>query len=485
MTEGLLLSLLGGARGVVLARVGVRALLRAYPASLPRTSEVSVDLPVLLFTLGVAIATGLLVGFAPLMHTRVKGLVIALKEGGAKGATSAARHHVRRGLVMAEVALAVMLVIGAGLLLRTVYNLTKVDGGFDRARLVTFSMTLPQATSTPETRRETYQRLLERLRAVPGVQGASAMTGLPPDRPLNANDTDIDGYTAPPEGPYENVDYYQNVMSDYFQTMGIPIVQGRGFERADAASTGPVAVVNETLVNTFWRGKNPIGQRLRPCCGDQVPWFTVIGVAKDVKQGGIDQKTGTEFYFFIDQSPSGPETMNVVLRTTLSPAALSQTIEQAVRGVDRTVPVVRLQGMDGVFAESIRRPRLLAQLIGGFAGLALLLAAVGTYGVLSFMVAERRREIGIRLALGADHGRVLGQVMKQGLILTAVGLIVGLGGAVGLNRLLASLLFGVQPTDMATMVSVVATIAGVAAIACWVPAWRASRLDPNVVLRED
>jgi hypothetical protein len=145
-------------------------------------------------------ATGLLVGFAPLMHTRVKGLVIALKEGGAKGATSAARHHVRRGLVMAEVALAVMLVIGAGLLLRTVYNLTKVDGGFDRARLVTFSMTLPQATSTPETRRETYQRLLERLRAVPGVQGASAMTGLPPDRPLNANDTDIDGYTAPPEG---------------------------------------------------------------------------------------------------------------------------------------------------------------------------------------------------------------------------------------------------------------------------------------------
>ena len=485
MTEGLLLSLLGGALGVVLARVGVRALLRAYPASLPRTSEVSVDLPVLLFTVGVAMATGLLVGFAPLMHTRVKGLVIALKEGGAKGATSAARHHVRRGLVMAEVALAVMLVIGAGLLLRTVYNLTKVDGGFDRARLVTFSMTLPQATSTPETRRETYQRLLERLRAVPGVQGASAMTGLPPDRPLNANDTDIDGYSAPPEGPYENVDYYQNVMSDYFETMGIPIVQGRGFERADAASTGPVAVVNETLVNTFWRGKNPIGQRLRPCCGDQVPWFTVIGVAKDVKQGGIDQKTGTEFYFFIDQSPSGPETMNVVLRTTLSPAALSQTIEQAVRGVDRTVPVVRLQGMDGVFAESIRRPRLLAQLIGGFAGLALLLAAVGTYGVLSFMVAERRREIGIRLALGADHGRVLGQVMKQGLILTAVGLIVGLGGAVGLNRLLASLLFGVQPTDMATMVSVVATIAGVAAIACWVPAWRASRLDPNVVLRED
>ena len=488
MTEGVLLSVLGGVLGVLLARVGLGALLSAYPASLPRTSEVNVDVPVMLFTLGVALVTGVLVGLAPLMHTRASGLLIALKEGGAKGATNAARHHVRRGLVMAEVALAVMLVIGAGLLLRTVYNLTRVDGGFDRSRLVTFSMTLPQATSTSSARLQTYQRLLDKLRAVPGIQAATAMTGLPPTRPLNANDTDIDGYTAPPEGPYENVDYYQAVMSDYFETMGIPIVQGRSFERADAASSGRVAIVNETMVNTFWRGKNPIGQRLRPCCGDQIPWFTVVGVAKDVKQGGIDQKTGTEFYQYLDQfsqGPGGPDTMNVVLRTTLQTGALAQTVEGAVRDVDRSVPVVRFQGMEDVFAESIRRPRLLAQLIGAFAGLALLLAAVGTYGVLSYMVAERRREIGIRLALGADHSRVMGQIMKQGLILTAVGVIAGLAGAFGLNRLIASMLFGVQPTDTTTMVAVVATITLVAAVACWVPAWRASRLDPNVVLRED
>ena len=335
---------------------------------------------------------------------------------------------------------------------------------------------------------QTYQRLLEKIRAIPGVTGATAMTGLPPNRPLNANDTDIEGYTAPPEGPLENVDYYQAVMSDYFETMGIPIVQGRSFERADAASSGRVAVVNETLVNTFLKGKNPIGQRLRPCCSNQIPWFTVIGVAKDVKQGGIDQKTGTEFYQFLEQTaqgPGGPETMNIVLRTTLRPAALTQTIEQAVREVDRSVPVVRFQGMEDVFAESIRRPRLLAQLIGAFAGLALLLAAIGTYGVLSYMVAERRREIGIRLALGADHSRVIGQIMKQGLILTAVGVVAGLAGAFGLNRLIASLLFGVQPTDAMTMVGVVGTITLVAAVACWVPAWRASRLDPNVVLHED
>ncbi|MEO8683050.1 MAG: ABC transporter permease, partial [Vicinamibacterales bacterium] len=296
MTEGVLLSLAGGALGLVLARVGIQTLLRVYPTSLPRTSEVTVDPLVLLFTLGVSMLTGVVFGFAPLMHTRVKGLVTALKEGGAKGATGAARHHVRRGLVMAEVALALMLVIGAGLLLRTVYNLSSVDAGFDRSRLVTFSMALPTANYQQATgRAQMFQRVLEKIRGIAGVQSASAMTGLPPNRPLDANDTDIDNYTAPPEGPYENVDYYQNVLSDYFETMGIPIVQGRGFLPSDATAPAPVAVVNETLVNTFWKGLNPIGQRLRPQGPGDVPWFTVVGVAKDVKQGGVDQKTGTEF----------------------------------------------------------------------------------------------------------------------------------------------------------------------------------------------
>jgi predicted permease len=320
------------------------------------------------------------------------------------------------------------------------------------------------------------------------------MSGLPPNRPLNANDTDIDNYTAPPEGPFENIDYYQQVMTNYFETMGIPIVQGRGFEPSDAASPGLVAVVNETLVNTFWKGQNPIGQRLRPSSqlGDKAPWFTVVGVAKDVKQGGVDQKTGHEFYALVDQTAvagppfnSVPGTINMVLRTTLPPASLSQSIEGVIREADRTVPVVRLREMDAVFAESIQRPRLLAQLLGAFAGLALLLAAIGTYGVLSYMVAERRREIGIRMALGADQTSVMGQVMKQGLTLTTIGIVVGLAGAFGLNRLIASLLFGVQPTDPATLVAVIATITLVAAIACWIPAWRASRVDPNVVLRDD
>jgi putative ABC transport system permease protein len=493
MTEGVLLSLVGGALGLALARAGVQLLIRLYPTSLPRTAEVTVDIPVLLFTLGVAVATGVVFGLAPLVHTRVKSLVTALKEGGAKGATGGTRHHIRRGLVMAEVALAVVLVIGAGLLLRTVYNLTKVDAGFDRSRLVTFALTLPVANyQQPPIRSQMYQRLLEKLRAVPGIQTATAMSGLPPNRPLNANDTDMESYTAPAEGPFENVDYYQNVMTDYFETMGIPIVEGRGFTQGDAGATGMVAVVNETLVRTFWKDVNPIGQRLKPCCGDEIPWFTVVGVAKDVKQGGVDQKTGTEFYFLVEQTANAPlavrnapGTMNFVLRTTLPPSSIATTIEGVVREADPTIPVVRLRDMNGVFIESIRRPRLLAQLIGAFAGLALLLAAIGTYGVLSYMVTERRREIGIRMALGADQGSVLQEVMRQGLLLTTVGLVVGLAGAFALNRLIASLLFGVQPTDPTTLVAVVATITLVAAVACVLPAWRASRVDPIVVLRDE
>jgi putative ABC transport system permease protein len=496
MTEGMLLSIGGGLLGLAVARVGVQALIRAYPTSLPRSSEVALDAPVLLFALGVSTATGLLFGLVPIAHTRVKHLVAALKEGGDRSTTSGGHHHVRRSLVIAEVALAVMLVMGTGLLVRTVHNLTSVDAGFDRSRLVTFSIAVQSSAigrgGAPAWGVQIYQRILGALRAIPGVQGATAMSGLPPKQRFQSESTQIDNYTAPPEGPFEAVDYYQSVMSDYFKTMGIPIVRGRSFQPSDTASSGMVAVVNETLVNTFWKGRNPIGQRLRPNWGDWVPWFTVIGVSKDVKQGGVDGNAGTEFYFFVEQMaaaapPLGrmPETINVVLRTTLRPAGLAQLIERAVRDVDPTVPVVRLRDMEAVFAESISRQRLLAQLLGAFAGVALLLAAVGTYGVLAYMVADRRRELGIRIALGATRSSVLARVMKQGLQLTTIGVVAGLAGAFGLNRLIASMLFGVRPTDPKTIATVIATIAVVAALACWLPAFRASRLDPNVVLRTD
>jgi putative ABC transport system permease protein len=487
LTEGLLLSIAGGGLGLVLARIGVAALIHAYPMSLPRTSEVALDPFVLLFTFGISIASGLLFGVAPMMHTGVGDLATALKEGGAKGTIGGPRHRLRRGLVMTETALSVMLVIGAGLLVRTVYNLNSVDAGFDRSRLVTFSVTLPPVTyRLPSTRLRMYQQLLEKLRAIPGVQRATGMSGLPPDRIHNSADIGIENYTVPPGGPYENVDYLQSVMSDYFETMGIPIVAGRGFQQADAASSGRAVVVNEAFAKTFWKDKDPIGQRVRAGVGDQIPWSTVIGVAKDVKQGGINQKTGTELYMFADQVPPvTPSTLNVVLRTTLPPESLAQNIERVVHESDRTVPIVRLREMDDVFAEAIQRPRLVAELIGIFAGLALLLAAIGTYGVLSYTVAERRREIGIRLALGAERGKVLAYVMKEGLLLTGVGVVAGVAGAFAMSRLMTSLLFGVQPNDTATLVAAVMTITLVAAAACWLPAWRASRLDPIAVLREE
>jgi len=274
--------------------------------------------------------------------------------------------------------------------------------------------------------------------------------------------------------------------------MGIPIVEGRGFASTDAASEGGVAVVNEALANMYWKDRNPIGQQLRP--GGTTPWFTVIGVAKDVKQDGVDQPVRAEAYALVDQVATdvptsflsfSPTMMHFVVRTTLPLATLAPTIARVVRDVDPRVPVARLRDMDEVFTESIRRPRLLAQLVGAFGGLALLLAAIGTYGVLSYMVTERRREIGIRMALGADRSSVLGLVMKQGLLLTLAGVVVGVAGALGLNRLIASLLFGVQPTDPTTLTAVIATIIAVASLACWLPAWRASRLDPSVVLRDE
>jgi predicted permease len=487
LIESVILSLAGAAVGVLLARAGIEALVRAYPASLPRMSEVAVDPRVILVSLAIALACGVLFGLVPMMHGRSDTLANTLKSG-SPGSSGTTRHRLRRGLVMAQTALAVIVVVGAGLLLRTVHNLTAADPGFDRSRLVTFSITLPPASFNLIGRVRAYQTLVEQLRAVPGLYAASAMTSLPLDRQFIPNQTEITN-RSPASEPLPTVDY-QRVMSGFFDAMGIPILQGRGFQSSDAASSGYVTVVNETLANTYWNGRNPIGQRLRPVGNG--PWFTVIGVAKDVKQMSVDHPVGVEAYVSVDQlatdSPTtwlafSPTTMHVVLRTTLPLETLAPTIARVVRQVDPALPVARLREMDEVFTESIRRPRLLAQLLTLFSALALLLAAIGTYGVLAFMVTERRREIGIRLALGAERGRLLRHVMTQGFSPAATGIAVGLAGALGVSRFLRSLLYGVEPVDALTLAMAIAVVVGMAALACWLPAWRASRLDPNVVLR--
>ena len=480
MTEGVLLSLAGGALGLWLARVGVHALIQAYPTSLPRSGDVSIDLRVLFFTFVVSTLTGVLLGLIPAAQNRLSTVLTALKEGGDRG--SRARHGLRRTLVAVEIALAVVLVVGAGLLVRTVYNLASVDAGFDRTQLVTFSMTLPQPQANVRT--QAYQLVLEGLRAAPGVEAVTAMSGLPPNRTSNGRGTTFENHSGPTGSPMEIVDYYQVVMGDYFRTMGIPIVDGRGFDPSDIDPDRRVAVVNETLASVVWKGRSPIGQRLQPGGSPQDVWYTVVGVARDVKQGGVDQRTGSELYLIAEQQGGAPQTMNLVLRTTLPPGSLRNTVEDVVREVDRSVPIVRFRAMDEVFADSIRRPRLLAQLLAAFAGLALLLAAIGTYGVLAYVVAERRREIGIRMALGATRTAVLRQVLNEGVQLTAFGLCFGLIGAWALSRFMTTLLFGVTPTDPMTLAVVVPTIALVAIIASGLPAWRACRLDPGTVLRD-
>ena len=488
VTESAVVSAAGGILGLALAGGGLRAVLHAYPMSIPRVNELTIDGPVLLLALGLSAGTALLFGFVSLTRGDARSMVTALKDG-ANGATGARRHLTRRALVIAQVALAVILVVGASLLIQTVYNLTRVDAGFDRSRLVTFSMTLPMASSDPDTRAQADQRILDGLRAVPGVLRTAAMSGLPPNRAPDAIATPVENLATDDDSARAIIDYYQLVIGDYFDTMGIPIVAGRGFEPSDNTSHNKVAIVNETLAKRLWKNRNPIGQRLRPP-GSSVggaaddAWHTVIGVAKDVRQRGVERPPGGELYLSLDQHRVAPPTMNVVIRTTLSPAALSRTIQRVVREVDAGVPVVRLRDMDSVFEESIRRPRVLAQLLGVFGGLALLLAAIGTYGVLSHMVTERRREIGIRVALGATSADVLTQILKQGLQVTTVGVAIGISGALVVNRLIASLLFGVRPTDGATIAVVVATVTTAAAGISWLPAWRASRLDPNVVLRD-
>lgn len=492
MTEGLLLSVAGGALGIIVARAGIAAFVRTYPHSLPRTSSLEFDGIVWLFAAGVAVLSALLFASAPLMHTRIQGLAAVIREGTDRHA-GGPRQRVRAGLVIAEVALAVILVTGAGLLARSVLNLTNVDVGFNRSRLITFSTTLPQA-SYPQlaARVEGYQSILERIHGLPGIVSASAMSGLPPERLAATMATDFDGYAATAPGdPAEFADYTQYVLGSYFETMAIPILQGRGFEPSDAASPAQVVVVNKTLAETFWNGRDPIGQRLRPCCSEQTPWSTVIGVAADVKQGGIGWKTGTEIYFSLDQLArpgSGNrlvDTMHVVARATGPFDATAPQIRAVVREIEPTAPIVRLREMDDVIQESIRRPRLLSQIVGVFAGLALLLAVVGIYGLLSYTVTNRRREIGIRLALGANRTGILVEILRWGLALVLVGSAVGVAAAIGASRYIASLLFGVAATDATTFAGVVAAVAAVGTLACLIPAWHAARLDPLPLIRED
>lgn len=486
LTEGLVLALVGGAVGLLLGDWGLSALLATSPDSIPRADSIRLDLSVLLFTLAVSVVASVLFGLAPLSHLRERAIGAALKNGGQRSTAAAGRARLRRLLVVSQVALAVVLVIGAGLLLRSLDSLLAVDPGFEPEGLLTFELS-PPGTRYPEAldRAAFLGRLTRRLEAIPGVDGAAAMSGLPPVRDGNEVEAEFDGKQEAPDGPNHSVDYVQMVTSDYFETMGIPVVAGRAFHEGDDARATPVAIINEALAQTFYPGENPLGRRVR-LAWDVMPWFTIIGIAEDVKQGGLSEATGTELYFHYPQAAVfvfAPRTMNVVVRSALPPLSLADESRRIVHAMDPSLPVAHLQTMETNLAGSIARPRFLALLLSIFAGVALALAAVGTYGVVSYSVAERRKEIGIRMALGAEADSVLGMVLRDGLAVAGLGLAVGLVGALGLTRLLSSLLFGISHTDPMTYIAAPAVLAAVALAACWIPARRATRVDPMEALR--
>jgi putative ABC transport system permease protein len=493
-TEGLVLTSLAAAVGVGLAYLGLSALLTVNPDAIPRTGEITLDVRVLLFTLAVTVATGLIFALVPLVHIGTVRATQAFREASARTTAGAGRVWARSALIVVETTLAVMLVVGAGLLMRSFVNLMRVDMGFNRADLTTFGLVLPFQQYNPSQRVAFFDQLGTKLRELPGVKGVAAMSGLPPLRNVLANDTDFEHIpnAAPGQPPIpgvlpQNVDYWQFVSVGYTETMGIPVVQGRSFETADIAG-GPVALINETLARRFFADRNPLTGRIKPGFGDSLPWFQIVGVVKDVKQGGVGAATGTELYFLNDQGPrilnQAQTLMNFVVRSTQPLSVLGSAYRDAVRQLDPALPLVRMRSMDEVVGDAVARPRFLMLLLGIFAGLALALAAVGIYGILSHSVAERQQEIGIRMALGADRGSILSLVLGRGLLLSGLGIVLGLAASAGLTRLLGTLLFNVTATDPMTLGGVATVIALVAAAACVIPAWRAARVDPLKVLRE-
>jgi putative ABC transport system permease protein len=484
IAEGFVLVLLAVTLGTLLAFFGLKLLLLFAPDSVPRTGEIHVDLRVLAFTLGLSVIAVFLFGLAPLAQIRERNLANWIR-GASQRAIGVGGQTLRKALVITEIALAVVLVIGSGLMIRAFWKLQKVSVGFEPAGVASFSINLPAAKYPSPDRLRFAMTLEQRLASLPGAKSASIAGGLPPLRRINANDTEIEGYQPTPDGPAQNVDYWNVVGNDYFQTMKIRTIEGRTFQPSDDADNAQrVVVVNQALAKRFWKG-SPIGRRVNPGFADPKVWSTIIGVVEDTKNAGMDKQAGPELYLQAHQiAQFGLSTnMNFVVRTDGDPRALAAGIRNAVREVDPSLPVYGLRPMSEVIERSMVQPRFLSILLATFSSIALFLAAIGIYGVMAYSVAQRTQEIGVRMALGAQRVHVLRLVFGQGFLLLVVGTLIGLAGAFGLTRLMHSLLFEITPTDPLTYSGVVVLLAVVALLACYIPARRATKVDPLVALR--
>ncbi len=488
LTEGMILVLLGAGAGVLLAQLALKAILTAAPDSVPRTGEVRIDWLVLAFTLGVSVLSVFLFALAPMLQLREQNLASWL-HGSSKGAgTNSSSQWLRKGLVVTEIALAVVLVVGSGLMIRAFWKLRHVELGFNPNNVLSFSVQLPPNNYQIPDRLRFVNNLQEKLAALPGVQSAALAGELPPLRPIDANDTDIEDYKPnSPDEPAENVDFWNITSEDYFKTLGIRTIEGRTFEPSDRNDSAQrVVVINQSLARRFWKG-SPIGRRLNPGGGQQPTWFTVVGIVENTKNLGVDKPAGTELYFLQPQTVTalgGVSTqMNFVVRASGDPLAVAAAARSAVREIDAGLPVYGLQTLSTLVGDSLVRPRFLSMLLMAFSVIAMLLAAVGIYGVMAYSVSQRTQEIGVRMALGASTVHVLKMVLVQGAKLTALGIVIGLGGAIALTRLMAKLLFEVSVTDPWTFAAVVALLSVVALLACYIPARRATKVDPMIALR--
>ncbi|HEY6227995.1 MAG TPA: ABC transporter permease, partial [Verrucomicrobiae bacterium] len=479
--EGTVLSILGAALGIFLAYHGLEFVKSSAQENLPRATEISIDTNVILFTMGLSVLTGILFGLTPIAHVLHGKEYLALKSAAASTTGTAGAHRFQQSLVVAEMALALMLLVGAGLMLRGFWLLQRVDAGFDSQNVITAMVSGSRNTDDGETTK-TWLLLEERLRAIPGVDSIGLSTGLPPVYDPNYNDTDIEGYVGGEGKRPANVDYFQTVSPGFFKTMRMRLVEGRFIDERDSLETPDVCVINQTMARAFWEDKSAIGRRVRP--GNNGPWCTIVGVIQDAKNGGLDRPPGTELYLPFNQRQAfNWRTRYISARSHGDLAAVAAQIRKVVQSVAPGMPVSRIRTMDEIVAASRSRPRFLTELLGVFSITALILASVGIYGVISYSVAQRTREFGVRMALGAGTADVLRLVLSRGMRLTLSGLLIGLIGAVALTRFMSALLFGVTPTDPVTFIIVPAVLALVALAASYLPARRATRVDPLNALR--
>ncbi|HTS11107.1 MAG TPA: ABC transporter permease [Candidatus Limnocylindrales bacterium] len=481
--EGLLLSGIGAVFGLALAYGGLRLIQLTNAGSLPRASEISIDGRVLLFAVAATLLTGVLFGLAPIIPLAYQNLQDSLKDTVGSTTSTASAQGFRRVLVAGELAMALVLLIGCGLMVRGFWKLQEVHTGMDPDRVITMNINLPRASyPKPELIDAFWTRMDDAITHLPGIDSAAIVSGLPPVRPPNMNDTKIENFVRVKDGPIENVDYYQVVSKDYFKTMGIRLMEGRLFDDRDGKGAPDVVIINQTMARTFWKNESPIGKRIQP--GYDPPWCTIIGVVEDVKNAGLDKPAGTELYVPYTQTQgSGNPNAYLVLRGRGDPRPFVAEVRQKLDAIDPTIPLAKVATMDSVMSEAESQPRFLTLLLTLFSGVALIIATVGIYGVISYSVARRSKEFGLRMALGAQPGNVLALVMKQGAILTAIGVAVGIGAALGLTQMMSTLLFGVRPTDPLTFLSVSAILAAVALAASYIPALRATKVDPMKALR--